>query len=31
MDEHWYEIHVPKADTLYDQHVQELKRQEKKE
>ena len=30
-DEHWYEIHVPRADTLYDQHLQELKRQEKKE
>jgi hypothetical protein len=30
-DEHWYEIHVPRADTLYDQHLRELKRQEKKE
>jgi len=30
-DEHWYEVHVPRADTLYDRHLQELKRQEEKE
>ncbi len=27
-DDRWYEIHVPKADKLYDQHLEELKRQE---
>jgi hypothetical protein len=27
-DQRWYEVHVPKADKLYDQHLEELKRQE---
>ena len=30
-DDRWYEVHVPKADKLYDQHLKELKRQAKKE
>jgi hypothetical protein len=27
----WYEVHVPKADKLYDEHLGELERQEKRE
>ncbi len=27
-DERWYEVHVPKADRLYDQHLEELSTQE---
>lgn len=30
-DERWYEIHVPIADKLYDRHLVELKKQDKKE
>ena len=29
-DERWYQVHIPKADKLYDQHLEELARQEKK-
>ena len=29
-DERWYQVHIPKADKLYDQHIEELARQEKK-
>ena len=24
-DERWYEVHVPRADRLYDQHLEDLK------
>jgi hypothetical protein len=30
-DDRWYEVNVPKADRLYDQHLEELKRESKKE
>jgi hypothetical protein len=30
-DERWYDVHVPKADRLYDKHLNELERQGKKE
>jgi hypothetical protein len=30
-DERWYDVHVPKADRLYDEHLNELERQRKKE
>jgi hypothetical protein len=30
-DERWYEVHVPRADKLYDQHLEEMKKQDKKE
>jgi hypothetical protein len=30
-DERWYEVHVPIADKLYDQHLEELKKHDKKE
>ena len=30
-DNRWYEINVPKADKLYDEHLEELKREAKKE
>jgi hypothetical protein len=30
-DDRWYEIHVPRADKLYDQHLKELRKQSKKE
>lgn len=30
-DDRWYEVNVPKADQLYDQHLEELKRESKKE
>jgi hypothetical protein len=30
-DNRWYEVHVPKADKLYDQHLKELGKQSKKE
>jgi hypothetical protein len=30
-DGRWYEIHVPKADKLYGQHLEELKKESKKE
>jgi hypothetical protein len=29
-NERWYEVHVPKADKLYDQHLEELNRQSRK-
>ena len=29
-NECWYEVHVPKADKLYDQHLEELNRQLRK-
>jgi hypothetical protein len=28
-DDRWYEVNVPKADQLYDQHLEELKRESK--
>jgi hypothetical protein len=30
-EDRWYEVSVPKADKLYDQHLEELKREAKKE
>jgi hypothetical protein len=30
-DDRWYKIHVPKADKLYDEHLEELSKQSKKE
>ena len=30
-DDRWYEVHVPIADKLYDQHLEEMKKQAKKE
>jgi hypothetical protein len=30
-DDRWYEIYVPRADTLYDEHLKELTRESKKE
>jgi len=27
-DERWYEVHVPKADKLYDQHLEDLKKED---
>jgi hypothetical protein len=30
-DERWYEVHIPKADKLYDRHLEELNREAKKE
>jgi hypothetical protein len=30
-NERWYEIHIPKADKLYDQHLEELNKESKKE
>jgi hypothetical protein len=29
-DRRWYETNIPKADAIYDQHLEELKREEKK-
>jgi hypothetical protein len=29
-DDRWYEVNVPKADKLYDQHLQDLKKEELK-
>jgi len=29
-DERWYKVHVPKADKLYDQHLEELNRQQER-
>ncbi len=26
-DGRWYEVHVPKADTLYDEHLEQLRRE----
>jgi hypothetical protein len=26
-EERWHEVHVPRADRLYDQHLQELERE----
>jgi hypothetical protein len=26
-DDRWYEVHVPMADRLYDQHLEQLKRE----
>ena len=26
-DERWYEVHVPKADDIYDRYIEELKRE----
>jgi hypothetical protein len=26
-DDRWYEKHVPKADALYDEHLEELRRE----
>ncbi len=26
-DERWYEVHVPKADALYDQYIAELRKE----
>ncbi len=28
-DERWYEVHVPMADRLYDEHLEQLKREGK--
>jgi hypothetical protein len=25
-DDRWYEVHVPKADDMYDRHIEQLKR-----
>lgn len=30
-DDRWYEVNVPKADKLYEQHLEELKKEAKKE
>jgi hypothetical protein len=30
-DGRWYEIQVPRADKLYDQHLEELNKESKKE
>jgi hypothetical protein len=30
-DDCWYEVHVPKADKLYDRHLEELNGESKKE
>jgi hypothetical protein len=30
-DKRWYEVHVPRADKLYDDHLRELKRQDELE
>jgi hypothetical protein len=30
-DDRWYEVNVPKADRLYDQHLEELNKESKKE
>ena len=30
-DDRWYEVNVPKADQLYDRHLEELKEESKKE
>lgn len=30
-DQRWYEVHVPRADKLYEEHLDELERQGKKE
>ena len=30
-DDRWYEVNVPKADKLYDQHLKELNEESKKE
>lgn len=26
-DDRWYEVHVPKADDMYDRHIEQLKRE----
>ena len=30
-DDRWYEVNVPSADRLYDEHLEELKEETKKE
>jgi hypothetical protein len=30
-DDNWYDTHVPRADAIYDQHLKEIEREEKKD